>query len=77
MNEEERSRASSRPRILIVDDSESFCRTLTRILEREGYGTEAAGTGREGLDRARVASRAMAEKHEAGGWMLVLQDVTA
>jgi len=38
--------------ILIVDDSESTCRTLALILRKKGYETEAAGTGQEAIEKA-------------------------
>lgn len=38
--------------ILIVDDDESTCRTLTLIFRKKGYKTETAGTGREAIDKA-------------------------
>ncbi|MCK4964622.1 MAG: response regulator, partial [Dehalococcoidia bacterium] len=39
-------------RILIVDDDESSCRSLSLILGKDGYETETAGTGREALEKA-------------------------
>jgi PAS domain S-box-containing protein len=39
-------------RILIVDDDETTCKSLTLIFEKKGYTTETAGTGREALDKA-------------------------
>lgn len=39
--------------ILIVDDDEGICKTLTLILERDGYETETSGTGREAIEKAR------------------------
>ena len=50
---ETREGTSDRIRVLIVDDDESTCRTLRLIFERQGYETETAGTGREGLEVAR------------------------
>ncbi len=38
--------------IIIVDDDESMCRSLTLIFEKKGYETETAGTGREALEKA-------------------------
>lgn len=38
--------------ILIVDDDESTCRTLTLIFRKKGYKTETAGTGKEAIDKA-------------------------
>jgi PAS domain S-box-containing protein len=37
--------------ILIVDDDESTCRTLSLIFRKKGYATETAGTGREALEK--------------------------
>ncbi|MBS1251651.1 MAG: Cyclic di-GMP phosphodiesterase response regulator RpfG [Anaerolineales bacterium] len=42
------------PRILIVDDDESSCRSLTRIFDKTGYETETAGTGREATEKAQA-----------------------
>ena len=39
--------------ILIVDDDESTCRSLSLILEKKGYETETADTGREAMDKVR------------------------
>ena len=39
--------------ILIVDDDENTCRTLSLIFRKKGYKTEVAGTGREALEKAR------------------------
>jgi len=41
-----------KPSILIVDDDESTCRTLSLIFGKKGYETETAGTGREALEKA-------------------------
>lgn len=38
--------------ILIVDDDEVTRRSLTLILNRKGYQTETAGTGKEALEKA-------------------------
>ncbi len=38
--------------ILIVDDDESICGTLTLIFGKKGYKTEMAGSGREAIDKA-------------------------
>ncbi|MFH1008008.1 MAG: response regulator [Candidatus Latescibacterota bacterium] len=43
-----------RPRILIVDDDESICSSLKLILDRKGYETEWAGTGREALEKVQA-----------------------
>jgi DNA-binding NtrC family response regulator len=38
-------------RILVIDDDKSILRVFTRILQRQGYSTETAETGREALER--------------------------
>ena len=38
--------------ILIVDDDEGTCRTLSLIFGKKGYETETAGTGQEALEKA-------------------------
>ncbi|MGA9349291.1 MAG: diguanylate cyclase [Anaerolineae bacterium] len=38
-------------RILIVDDNESMCRSLRLVLEKKGYETETASTGREAIEK--------------------------
>ena len=38
--------------ILIIDDDESTCRSLTLIFNKKGYETETAGTGREAIEKA-------------------------
>ena len=40
-------------RILIVDDDESTCRSLSLIFNRTGYVTETACTGREAIEKAK------------------------
>ena len=42
-----------RHRILVVDDDPTVRESCERIFARRGYEVETAGTGREGLDRAR------------------------
>ena len=42
--------------ILIVDDSESICKSLSLILKRKGYETETANSGREALKKAQKKS---------------------
>ncbi|MFH1008007.1 MAG: response regulator [Candidatus Latescibacterota bacterium] len=44
---------AERPRILIVDDDESTCRSLDLIFRKKGYETETAGTGREAMELVR------------------------
>lgn len=39
--------------ILIVDDDESTCRSLTLVLEKIGYETEIAMTGKEAIEKTR------------------------
>ena len=39
--------------ILIVDDDESTCRSLSLILGKKGYETETTGTGRGALEKAK------------------------
>jgi len=45
-----------RERILIVDDDESICQTVSLIFNRSGYLTETARTGREAIEKARSGS---------------------
>ena len=40
--------------ILIVDDDEDACTSLSLIFKRRGYETEVAGTGRAALEKARA-----------------------
>ncbi len=39
--------------ILIVDDDESTCRTLSLIFTKKGFEVETAGTGKEAIEKAR------------------------
>lgn len=39
--------------ILIIDDDESTCKSLSLILKRKGYETDVAGTGNEALAKAK------------------------
>ena len=39
--------------ILIVDDDESTCKSLSLVFGMEGYETETAGTGQEAIEKAR------------------------
>jgi DNA-binding NtrC family response regulator len=41
-------------KILIVDDDVSICRTMSLILENEGYKTETANTGKEAIEKSKV-----------------------
>ena len=49
----EGANVNDKPNILIVDDDEGICRTLTLIFQRQGYETDTAGTGLEALEKAR------------------------
>lgn len=40
--------------ILIVDDDVSICRTMSLILESEGYKTETANTGKEAIEKSKA-----------------------
>lgn len=42
--------------VLVVDDNEAVARSLTRVLEREGYRVAAFHTGLEALSYARTAT---------------------
>jgi len=42
----------SRKSILVIDDDKSILRTFTRILQKAGYETDVAETGKEALDKA-------------------------
>lgn len=39
--------------ILVIDDDKSILQVFSRILEKEGYGTDTAETGEEALERLR------------------------
>jgi DNA-binding NtrC family response regulator len=41
-----------RPSILIVDDDENICKTLSAILQGKGYNTDTAKNGREAIERS-------------------------
>ena len=41
-------------RILIVDDDEDICRTLSLILEEKGYEVDAAHTGKEAIEKSKT-----------------------
>ncbi len=47
---------STTPRILIIDDDESMCYTLTRMIEEEGHEAHAALTLGDGLEMIRSGS---------------------
>lgn len=38
-------------RIMIIDDDKSILRTLTRVLQKRGYSTDTAETGREAEEK--------------------------
>jgi len=44
----------NRVRILIVDDDETIRRTMSLILEGEGYTVETAETGRQAVEKSRA-----------------------
>jgi len=50
MNEQQKEKV----RILVVDDDESICRTLSLILEAEGYETDIANTGKEAIEKTKT-----------------------
>jgi DNA-binding NtrC family response regulator len=39
--------------VLIVDDDENICRTLSLYLKAEGYQTDIANTGREAIEKSK------------------------
>ena len=43
----------SKVKILIVDDERTLCETLSEVLNEEGYATEIAFDGKEGLEKMR------------------------
>mgnify|MGYP005625082871 CR=1 FL=1 len=45
-----------KPTILIVDDDESQCTTLSHILDEKGYDTDSASTGKEAIEKAKQQS---------------------
>jgi DNA-binding NarL/FixJ family response regulator len=51
---------AERTGVLIVDDDEGASRTLQLILEKNGYGIETAGTGREAVEKAQRRSNDLA-----------------
>ncbi len=44
--------SNRKPRILIIDDDEGFCRLLVKHLERSGFNVTCVNTAREGLRSA-------------------------
>ena len=43
----------TRPRILLIDDDESVCETLTSVLEEHGYKVDSALTGGDAVKKSR------------------------
>ena len=43
-----------RKKILIVDDDESILQVFTRILQKHGYDTDTAETGKEALEKCKT-----------------------
>ncbi len=46
--------------ILIIDDDVNILRAFSRILQKNGYTTDTAGTGREALEKVKTTSYAAA-----------------
>jgi len=44
----------NKEKILIIDDDEGICKTLSLILENEGYSVETANTGKEALEKSKT-----------------------
>jgi DNA-binding response OmpR family regulator len=42
--------------ILVVDDDKSILRTLTRILQKKGYKTDVAETGKEAIEKSKIGN---------------------
>jgi PAS domain S-box-containing protein len=53
MSEQANPSASAGASVLIVDDDENSCRTLTLIFAKSGYETATARTGREAIEQAK------------------------
>ena len=51
---------SNKKSILIIDDDVSISRTFSRILERNGYETDTAVTGKEAIEKAKIKTYAAA-----------------
>jgi len=47
---------NEKPKILIIEDDESTRKTLSLVLGKKGYATEAACTGQEALEKAKKQS---------------------
>ena len=43
---------TTKKNILVVDDDKSILRTFTRILQKSGYETDTAETGKEAMEKA-------------------------
>src|SRR5512143_3584051 len=43
---------ATKKNILVVDDDKSILRTFTRILQKSGYETDTAETGKEAIEKA-------------------------
>jgi DNA-binding NtrC family response regulator len=48
----EKGMESSKKAILIIDDDVNILRTFSRILQKNGYSTDTAGTGKEAIEKA-------------------------
>ena len=46
--------------VLIIDDDESITRTFARILQKNGYATDTAQTGKEAMQKANAKFYAVA-----------------
>jgi DNA-binding response OmpR family regulator len=44
----------TKPQILVVDDDEAICKTLSAILQSEGYQTTTATTAKEAIEKTRT-----------------------
>jgi DNA-binding response OmpR family regulator len=49
---------STKKTILIIDDDAGISKAFSRILQKNGYATETAGTGKEAIDKATKQSYA-------------------
>jgi len=56
----EKRMVSSKKAILIIDDDVGISRTFSRILEKNGYETDTAKTGREAIEKAKTKAYAAA-----------------
>jgi DNA-binding NtrC family response regulator len=41
-----------KPRILVVEDDDNICETLSKILEQQGYEVDTAKTGQEAIEKS-------------------------